>query len=376
MVEFKKGNILAEDAEALVNTVNCVGVMGRGVALQFKKAFPDNFHAYARACDRKDVKPGRMFVFETGRLDNPRYIVNFPTKRHWRGKSRIEDIENGLDALVAAIGERNIRSIAVPPLGSGLGGLDWSDVRPRIEAALRPLEETRVTVFEPAGAPKAGDMAHVRTAPRMTRGRASLLVLTRRYLEAGLDPFVTLLELHKLTYFMQAAGEPLRLSFAKGPYGPYAENLRHVLNRIEGHFMSGYADGGDAPDKAIELVPGALDRAMNSLKKHEETHARVERVADLVSGFESGFGLELLATVHWVRERAPAVSTDVLVARVHEWSERKKRFSPRQIALASDRLAGKGWFRTARPEQPATAGAAGMRNPGSPAASSHALSRE
>ena len=178
----------------------------------------------------------------------------------------------------------------------------------------------------------------------MTRGRASLLVLTRRYLDAGLDPFVTLLELHKLMYFMQAAGEPLRLGFTKGPYGPYAGNLRHVLNRIEGHFMSGYADGGDAPNKAIELIPGALDRATKSLKKHGETHARVERVADLVSGFESGFGLELLATVHWVRERAPAVSIDALVAQVHEWSQRKKRrFSPRQIALASDRLASKGW---------------------------------
>lgn len=367
MIEFKKGNILAEDAEALVNTVNCVGVMGRGVALQFKKAFPDNFDAYGRACNRGEVKPGRMFVFETGRLDNPRYIVNFPTKRHWRGKSRIEDIEAGLDALVVVIGERNIRSIAVPPLGSGLGGLDWSAVRPSIEAALRPLKETRVTVFEPAGAPKAGDMARVRTAPRMTRGRASLLVLARRYLDAGLDPFVTLLELHKLMYFMQAAGEPLRLSFTKGPYGPYAGNLRHVLNRIEGHFISGYADGGDAPDKAIELIPGALDRATESLKKHGETHARVERVAELVSGFESGFGLELLATVHWVRERAPAVPNDALVARVHEWSQRKKRrFSPRQIALASDRLASKGWFRPDRPEQPTAAGALGARIPDSP----------
>ena len=103
MIEFKKGDIFAEDAEALVNTVNCVGVMGRGVALQFKKAFPENFDAYARACDRKEVRPGRMFVFETGELANPRYIINFPTKRHWRRKSRIEDIDAGLKALVAAI---------------------------------------------------------------------------------------------------------------------------------------------------------------------------------------------------------------------------------------------------------------------------------
>ena len=194
MIEFKKGDIFAEDAEALVNTVNCVGVMGRGVALQFKKAFPENFDAYARACDRKEVRPGRMFVFETGELANPRYIINFPTKRHWRRKSRIEDIDAGLDALVAAIRERNIRSIAVPPLGSGLGGLDWSAVRARIETALRPLAEMRVVVFEPAGAPKADDMARSPGPPKMTRGRAALVGLIRRYLDAGLDPFVTLLE--------------------------------------------------------------------------------------------------------------------------------------------------------------------------------------
>ena len=125
MVEFKTGDILTEDADALVNTVNCVGVMGRGIALQFKNAFPENFKAYAKACKRHEVQPGRMFVFETGQLTNPRYIINFPTKRHWRGKSRIEDIDAGLRALQAVIREKRVRSIALPPLGSGLGGLNW-----------------------------------------------------------------------------------------------------------------------------------------------------------------------------------------------------------------------------------------------------------
>ena len=149
MIRFKTGDILAEDAEALVNTVNCVGVMGRGIALQFKKAFPENFRAYDEACERGEVRPGRMFVFETRQLTNPRYIVNFPTKRHWRGNSRIEDIDAGLKDLATVIRERDIRSIAVPPLGSGLGGLDWSDVRPRIEDALGGLDDLQVVVFEP-----------------------------------------------------------------------------------------------------------------------------------------------------------------------------------------------------------------------------------
>lgn len=148
MIERKTGDILTEEAEALVNTVNCVGIMGRGIALQFKKAFPENYKSYATACKRNEVQPGRMFVFETGQLTNPCYIINFPTKRHWRGKSRMEDIDAGLVALAEEIRSRNIRSIAIPPLGSGLGGLNWSEVRPRIEAALQELSDLKVVIFE------------------------------------------------------------------------------------------------------------------------------------------------------------------------------------------------------------------------------------
>lgn len=153
MVRFETGDILTADVAALVNPVNCVGAMGRGLALQFKRAFPENFRAYAAACARGEVKPGRMFLFETGTPANPRYIVNFPTKRHWRARSRMEDIEAGLDALAELIRERNIGSVAVPPLGSGLGGLDWRSVRQRIEEALGGLQGIEVTVFEPHGAP-------------------------------------------------------------------------------------------------------------------------------------------------------------------------------------------------------------------------------
>src|SRR5271165_52736 len=249
MIEFKTGDILAADTEALVNTVNCVGIMGRGIALQFKNAFPENFKAYEAACAREEVQPGKMFVFETDALTNPKYIINFPTKRHWRGKSRIEDIETGLTALVAEIRARSIRSIAIPPLGSGLGGLSWADVRVRITEALRGLNDLQAIVFEPNSAPVE---TRSRDAPKMTAGRAALVVLMQRYLGGLMDPFVTLLEVHKLMYFMQEAGEPLRLQYAKGPYGPYAENLRHVLRTIEGHLVSGYADGGDAPDKQLE----------------------------------------------------------------------------------------------------------------------------
>lgn len=344
MIEFRTGNILQADAEALVNTVNCVGVMGRGIALQFKKVFPANFKAYKSACDGEEVQSGRMFVFETGYVTNPKYIINFPTKRHWRGKSRIEDIEVGLEALAAEIRTRGIRSIAVPPLGSGLGGLYWPDVRRRIEGALGDLENVRLIVFEPR---PAGEPAPVksRAVPRMTAGRAALVVLMHRYLGGLMDPFVTLLEVHKLLYFMQEAGQPLRLRFSKGYYGPYAENLRHVLSAVEGHLISGYAEGGDRPDKPLKLVPGSVTDAEAFLRHDTETRSRFDRVADLVEGFETPFGLELLATIHWVTIHEGASNVREAAQLTAAWSDRKGGFTLRQIDLAFKRLVNKVWIK-------------------------------
>jgi O-acetyl-ADP-ribose deacetylase (regulator of RNase III) len=343
MIEFKTGDIFTADAEALVNTVNCVGYMGCGIALQFKQAWPENFKAYAAACRREEVQPGRMFVFETGRLTNPRYIINFPTKRHWRGKSRMEDIDAGLAALVGEIRQRGIRSIAVPPLGAGLGGLDWPAVRERIARALGALPEVRTIVFEPHESPAVGTSVRAGKVPSMTPGRAALVGLMERYLGGLLDPFVSLLEVHKLMYFMQEAGEPLRLRFAKGPYGPYAENLRHVLSAIDGYYVSGYGDGGDAPDKALEIVPGAVQDARAALDAQPETRQRMERVGKLALGFESPFGLELLATVHWVLSREQPASDEELIERTYAWAERKRQFSPKQIGLAARVLGERGW---------------------------------
>lgn len=346
MIEFTRGDILKSDAEALVNTVNCVGFMGRGIALQFKNVFPRNFEAYKVACDREEIQPGKVFVFETGSMTNPKYIINFPTKRHWRGKSRLSDIASGLTSLVAEITRRGIRSIAIPPLGSGLGGLFWPDVRVLIEEALRPLADVRVTIYEPTEAPDARVMARTREVPKMTLGRAALVVLINRYLAGLLDPFVSLLEIHKLMYFMQEAGQSLRLRYTKAPYGPYAENLRHVLHAVEGHLIAGYSDGGDAPDKRLELVPGAVPEAMQFLEDDAASKERFARVAGLVTGFESPFGLELLSTVHWVATREGASTLADVMTGVYDWNERKKNFSPRQIELALDVLGSKGWLRS------------------------------
>ena len=344
MIEFKTGDLFAEDVEALVNSVNCVGIMGRGIALQFKNAFPENFKAYADACRRNEVTPGRMFVHRLDGMTNPRYIINFPTKRHWRGKSRMEDIESGLASLASEIREYDIKSIAIPPLGSDLGGLEWPVVRERITDALRGLEDVQVVVFEAGSAPADGRPNRSTAVPKLTQGRASLVSLMQQYVNGLLDPFITLLEVHKLMYFLQIAGEPLRLKFQKGTYGPYAENMRHVLKAVEGHLISGYKDTGDSPGQELELVPGAVEDASAFLQGCPETLQRLERVSELVAGFESPFGLELLSTVHWVANERSSPTLAQVIADTHAWGTRKKQFSRRQINLALKVMREKGWL--------------------------------
>jgi O-acetyl-ADP-ribose deacetylase (regulator of RNase III) len=344
MIELTQGDILKANAEALVNTVNCVGIMGRGIALQFRKAFPDNFKAYEAACKAQLVQPGKMFIHDLNRLYNPRFIINFPTKRHWKSKSRIEDIELGLVDLIDFAKQQQFRSIAVPPLGCGLGGLDWEKVRPLIIEAFQSLPEVKVLLFEPDGAPQATAMVKENKVPNMTVGRAALLGLMRRYLAAVMDPTVTLLEVHKLMYFMQEAGEPLRLNYQKALYGPYAENLRHVLSLIEGHFISGYGDAEDRPDKPLELKPNASEKSEVFLAEHEETRQRFDRVADLIKGFETSFGMELLSTVHWVATREKAITAEDAITKIHAWNIRKRMFESRHIHLAWERLCKAGWL--------------------------------
>jgi O-acetyl-ADP-ribose deacetylase (regulator of RNase III) len=341
MIEHITGNILDAPAEALVNTVNTVGVMGKGIALQFRQAFPDNFDAYARAVEKGEVKPGRMFVFR--RLTHPRWIINFPTKRHWRQRSRMEDIDSGLIDLAATIHKEGIPSIAIPPLGCGNGGLDWRQVRPRIEAALASLTDVRVLVYEPKGAPIADEMKIATKRPNMTAGRAALIRLLADYALPWYR--VTLLEIQKLAYFLQAAGQPLKLDFAKGKYGPYAENLHHVLQRIEGHFIRGYGDRSRAA--SIQLLAGAAEEADAVLSEDAETVGRLKRVSELIEGFETPHSLELLATLHWLAREDSQISNDssLAIGGVQQWNDHKKlAFSPDHIRTAWEHLKLKSWL--------------------------------
>ena len=344
MISLKTGDILSEQADALVNTVNCVGVMGRGVALQFKKHFPNNYKDYKTACNREAVKPGQIFVHETGKL-YPRYIFNFPTKRHWRGKSKIEDIESGMISLVSEIKRLNISSIAIPALGCGLGGLNWNEVLPIIEKHLSELSNLDVVVYEPNHAADTKSQPRNLDVPEMTSGRAALILLINGYFSACLDPIITLLELQKLMYFLQVAGEPLKLQYEKAPYGPYAQNLSKVLHKLEGHYVAGYGDGGNNPQKEIVLIPGAFEDASNAIKDYPDTEKNIEKVVDLVNGFETPFGLELLATTHWLIETEKPSTTGEVFDLFQSWNERKSQFTEFQIIKACDVLQKKGWVK-------------------------------
>lgn len=343
-IEPGHGNLLHAEVEALVNPVNTDGVMGKGLALQFKKAFPEAFKSYERACAAGELRPGRVHVVE--RLTAPRFIINFPTKQHWRQPSRIEYIQDGLQDLVAQLRAHRVRSVAIPPLGCGNGGLAWSDVRPLIVAALMDLDEVRVLLFAPSAAPVAEEIIDRRARPAMTAARAAVLAMMGQYVETGYDYRLSLVEVQKLAYFLQEAGEPLRLDFRPHYFGPYADNLRKALRNLEGHYTRGLGDGRNSPETPLELLPGALTEARAFLASaHPDSRARLTRVAQLIEGFETPFGMELLGTVHWVvKHQAPGGAVTEVIAKVHAWSDRKRsQMKDGHIKAAWDRLHEQGW---------------------------------
>lgn len=338
------GNLLAAEVDALVNTVNTEGVMGKGLALQFKKAFPENFATYEEACKAGEVAPGRMHIVQ--RLASPRFIINFPTKKHWRHPSKIEYVRDGLRDLVQQVQKLGIKSIAIPPLGCGNGGLSWADVKPLIVRAFEGAGDVRVVLFEPSDAPTADKIIDRREKPGMTPARAAVLELMGRYIETDYDYRLSLVEVQKLAYFLQLAGENLRLEYRAHHYGPYADTLRKALRNIEGHYTRGIGDGKNSPETPLELLPGAVNEARAFLAERPDTLARIDRVARLIEGFETPFGMELLGTAHWVMQHgADPNDVDDVIAKVHSWSERKRsQMKDGHVRAAWKRLHDQGWL--------------------------------
>lgn len=343
-VTLKSGDLLKDSSEAIVNTVNCVGVMGKGIALQFKQRWPQNFRAYVDACKHRQIKSGKVFIHDMGQWAEPRYIINFPTKVHWRGESKIEYVQTGLRDLIAQVGHLGIKSIALPPLGCGNGGLEWSKVKCLIFDVFADHPDIQVNLFEPRGAPRPRDMVIQTVKPRMTAVRAAVVKVISIYRE--MEYTLGHIEVQKLAYFLEEAGEPLKLDFVKHNYGPYSEKLRHVLKAMDSHYIAGVGDFSG--DSEISIVRGALAEADEFLKSKGglELNDWVKRIERLINGFETPYGMELLATVHWVVTRDPKVRSDEdAIEAVHDWNARKRTvFSKEHIKIAWRRLQAERWF--------------------------------
>ena len=335
MIKTVKGNLLEEDVQALVNTVNCVGVMGRGIALQFKNAFPENYSFYHEACKNKTVSPGKVLVFERqDLLSNPQYIINFPTKLHWREKSKLSYITEGLDDLAHAIEKLKITSIAVPPLGCGLGGLEWDIVKKEIINRLGNLD-SQILIFEPASKSEVFETIS-RKGLKITPAINLVLWLMETYQRGLLDPMISLLELQKMVYFATRLGIEPKFTLEACTSGPYCKDLRFVLNRIEGHYVKRYADAGDSPDKCLTLIK--TDDSEEGQELKNSFQGQMSQLKQLIDGFESPKGMEILSTVDLLMNQNKEFSEKQLVARVHNWNVHKAQFTEKQILLARERL--------------------------------------
>jgi O-acetyl-ADP-ribose deacetylase (regulator of RNase III) len=351
MIKFTQGNLLEAPTEALVNTVNTVGVMGKGIALMFKEAFPGNFRAYEEACKHKDVKVGHMFVTQTSTFAGPHWIINFPTKKHWRQPSQLEWIVEGLGDLRRIIQEHRIRSIALPPLGAGNGGLDWQQVRSEIERALGDLKEVEIVVYEPTD--KYQNVAKRSGVEELTPARVLIAEMIRRYWVLGIE--CTYLEVQKLGWFLERSihllgvEDPLKLHFKADRYGPYSDRLRHLLDALDGTYLHCNKRLSDAGPSDTIWFDEERRRYVDLFLKQDASQP-LNQVLDLtarrIDGFESPLGMELLATVDWLIEREHSKPTvEGIRAGLREWpagpsaAERKLRlFDDRLIGFALDQL--------------------------------------
>lgn len=335
MINYTRGNILEAHTTAIVNTVNTVGVMGKGIALAFKKTFPTNFKLYEQAVKHGDVAIGKVFVTETGEL-TPKFILNFPTKQDWRYPSKLSYIEDGLNDLVKVLKENKIDSIALPPLGCGNGKLDWNDVKILIEKYLIPVSaRVEILVYEPG---YNDQVMIVNDKVSLTPARAMMIYLLDRYRVLGYS--ITLLVAQKIAYFLQRLGEPLRLEFEKGFYGPYSHQLFHLLKYLNGYFLKFKADE-NKPGTVIQIQDYRLEEVKDYFDKNvtELQKSRIDKLLALIDGFESPYGLELLATTDFVMQQTNTNDKIQIKNEIYNWTNRKKNLmKPSHIEVALERL--------------------------------------
>lgn len=338
MIRYTQDDILQSSAEALVNTVNTVGVMGKGIALQFKEAFPNNFKEYARACKGKELVPGKLLAVWDDHLHYGRkLVINFPTKVHWRSPSKYEYIEQGLVALADLLGREEVGSVAVPPLGCGHGGLEWSRVKQLIEQYLADLP-LDVLVYTPNRHIK--EILQKQTTQKkakLTPARSLLLYALFAY--ESLGEYSSLFAANKLAYFLQRMGQPLRLDFKPHHYGPYAIGVEKVLYQLNGVYLKGLEQGQAAPFEALKLDYAKFDDVTDFIrtKLSDQESQRLDQLMKLIDGFTSELSLEILATVDFIMDKHPSIQVDEIMEKI--WNTRKKElFKKEYVQIAYDHL--------------------------------------
>lgn len=339
MITFEKNNILNVKAEVLVNSVNLMGIMGKGIALAFRETFPENYRLYKKACENNEIDIGKIFVTETGQLF-PKFIVNFPTKKHWRYPSKYEWIKAGLDSLKSWLRENQISSIAIPPLGSGNGKLDWNKVKLMITDSLKEFEENiEIIILEPSSEIQTKS-AKVKTESKLTPARVMILYILSRYQVMGYE--INLLVVQKIAYFLQRLGEPLNLKFEKGYYGPFAYNLLPVLKAIRYKYINFKTLDDAKPTTLIRQNQSAIkeieEYVENNLTEKQKDH--LSKTLDLIKDFETPFGLELLGTVDFILTQKKLVpDSKEILGEIQNWTYRKKKlFKQYHIDVAKDKL--------------------------------------
>jgi O-acetyl-ADP-ribose deacetylase (regulator of RNase III) len=338
-MKFVIGNLLEADTQALVNTVNTVGVMGKGIALQFKEQFPMNFKVYAAACKNGEVKIGKMLVVKENTMKGEKLIINFPTKTEWFKKSQYNYIEEGLKDLVNVIREYNIKSIAIPPLGTGNGGLKWNNVKTLMEQYLGYLKDIDIILYEPNDAVKEILQKESERKVELTPSRAMFLHALFKYERLG--EVASLFAANKLAYFLQRSGEPLRLEFVPFTYGPYAQAVEKVLYAMNGKYLTGFEQMKAKPFEPLQLNYGKLGEVEEFVKKklNATQISRLDSLFNIIDGFESSLSLEILASIDFLLNKNRQLSNNELLRQIQEWNSRKKELiSEEHIAIAVKHL--------------------------------------
>ena len=337
MIKYITGNILESDAQALINTVNTVGVMGKGIALQFKKAYPFNFKSYIEACERNEIRIGSMFVVKDSNLESgEKFIINFPTKQDWRKPSEYLFIETGLDDLIKIIEEYKLQSVAIPPLGAGNGGLEWQKVKNIIERKLDKLD-IEILVYEPTQHIKE-QLKKERV--KLTDARALLLFVLYDLVRNG--EYVSEFSSEKVCYFLQRFGAKkyFNLDFSPNFYGPYSGKVRFVLNALNGSYLMGYSDMNKKPFEPLVIVADGYETVKKHVESNPELIAIARKTIDFLTGFYSDFALELLSTIDFISVVKNTLDTKVIHEELENWSDRKRSLfsNPRYLTISLNQL--------------------------------------